>query len=156
MTAAHLIQSLASELRDATTNLKLPSEYHTEPTAQDFTPVKIFEQYLPLDLFENVEYYPSIVIELIKLSDDLKEGSTATIGLSLGVYAKEADGWLDAFHLMEVVRERLLSRRTIARRFRLTDEVEWTTPSAQPAPFFFITGELTYQLFQPHEVLTKC
>lgn len=158
MTTAHLIESIAAELREATAGVKLPSEYEAlttaEPTFADCTTVNIFEQRIPLDLFEQTSYYPAIIVELVKLTDDLKAGTTATVAVSVGVYAKEANGWKDAFHLMEVVRGRLLSKRVLAKRFRLTDEATWTPPPEQPAPFEFLTGELTYQLYQTREDLT--
>lgn len=158
MTAAHLIESLAAELREATAQVKLPVEYHTpkeggEPTFEDCVPVNVFTQYLPQDLFENEHYYPCICAELIKISDDLKDGSSVEVALSFGVFAYEERAWRDLFHLMEVVRQRILTSRVIANRFRLT-EATWQMidPELQPLPFMFGQGIVTYQIYQPHEI----
>ena len=154
MHTTNLITALAEEIRDATSNLKLPVEYQDETARQlkdTWVNVNIFEQQIPRDLFQETAYYPCCIVEFLSLSDNLKSGSIATVGLSLGVFAKEFDGWQDAFHLMEVVRERLLTRRLIAKKFRLTEEVVWQTAQEQPAPFFFVYGELNYEIFFPQE-----
>lgn len=158
MTAAHLIEALAAELREATAQIKLPVEYHEplatgEPTFADCVKVNIFEQNLPENLFEESAYYPCISAELIKISDDLKDGSTVEVALSFGVYAYEERAWRDLFHLMEVVRQRILIKRVIANRFRLTN-AEWglVEENLQPKPFMFGQGLLTYQIYQAQEI----
>ncbi len=159
MTTAHLVAAIAAELRDATANLKLPIEYHNEAQRRAETTwrrVQVFEQYIPADLFEETSYYPLVVVEWLSTRDKLRgveNGSIATVGLSFGVFAKEADGWKDCFHLMEVCRERLLSKRTLAKRFRLEDELTWETAGQQPAPFFYAYGEAQYQIYPIQEVL---
>lgn len=151
MTHINLIRALANELRGLLKRVKLPVEYATAASPDDFITVNVFEQFLPQDLFEQTTYYPLVLVEWLSTADNLKEISTAQVGLTIGVYAKEADGWIDAFYLMELVREHLLKRRLIAQRFRLTEEARWEVPSNQPAPFFFIMGTLTYEMFQPQE-----
>lgn len=151
MTHIHLIQALASELKELLSHVKMPTEYATEPTADNFIAVNIFEQYLPKNLFEETAYFPFVVIEWLETQDNLKEGSTAQIGLTFGTYAHEENGWIDAFYLMELVRERLLSKRLIANRFWLADEINWRIESNQPSPFFILYGTLTYEIFQPQD-----
>lgn len=150
----HLVESVAAEIRAATATLKYPVEYHDEKTRRQsstWQKVKIFEQYIPRDLFENDAYYPCITVEWLETQDDTQSGSTATLGLTCGVFAKEADGWKDAFHLMEAVRRRLISVRTVANRFRLTGSVTWQQVTQQPTPFYFVYGEATYEIFQAAE-----
>ena len=158
MTPTNLIQALAAELKEATAQIRLATEYHEpkeggEPTFEDCVAVNVFTQYLPQDLFENEHYYPCICAELIKISDDLKDGSSVEVALSFGVYAYEERAWRDLFHLMEVVRQRILTKRVIANRFRLT-AAEWglVEENLQPKPFYFGQGILTYQIYQPQEI----
>lgn len=151
MTHIHLIQALASELKELLSHVKMPTEYAAEPTADNFIAVNIFEQYLPKNLFEETTYFPFVLAEWLETQDNLKEGSTAQIGLTVGTYALEETGWIDAFYLMELVRERLLSKRLIANRFRLADEINWHVESNQPSPFFILYGTLTYEIFQPQD-----
>lgn len=157
MTHAHLIESIAAELKDATKNVRLPTEYAENPTAENFTPINIFGVYIPEDLFQKTSFFPCIIVEFLSLDEKLSgkdAGAVARVGLSIGVFAKEADGWKDAFHLMEICRERLLSKRTIAERFRLVDEVHWETAQTQPRPFFFLYGEFlfdTYLIQEPFD-----
>lgn len=154
MTTEHLIESLAAEIRAATANLKLPVEYYDEQQRRQETTwreVNVYEQYIPKDLFESDEYYPCVTVELLEVRDDLKQGSTATVALMCGTYAKEANGWKDAFRLMEVIRDRLLTRRTLAHRYRLAGECIWQVVPNQPAPFYFLYGEVIYETFMPQE-----
>ena len=153
MTHINLIRALADELRGLLSRVKLPVEYAEKATAEDFIKVNVFEQFLPKDLFEETTYYPLVLVEWLSTVDNLKEHSTAQIGLTLGVYAKEADGWIDALYLMELIRQHFLRKRLIAQKFRLTEEINWQVPSEQPLPFMFIMGELTYEMFQAQEEL---
>ena len=165
MTTTLLVETVAAEIRDATRLLKLPIEYHNERELRaeaTWRQVRVYEQYIPADLFQNDTYYPCVIVEWLSTTDRLRgveNGSTATVGLSFGVYAKEADAWKDCLHLMEVVRQRLLEKRTLAKKFRLEDEITWETAANQPTPFFYGYAELNYQIYQmtelPKEVKTK-
>lgn len=128
--------------------MRLPTEYAREP--DNFVKVNVFTQYIPKDLFEQETYFPCVVIELVSLRDNLKEGSVAEVVLSCGVYAKEADAWKDLFHLQEVIRRRLLTRRVIDKRFRLTGELITSFPDEQPTPFMFsyLTAQYSLYLYQ--------
>ena len=153
MTHIRLIRELSAELRVLLERVKLPVEYATTATAEDFIKVNVFEQFLPQDLFEETTYYPLVLVEWLSTVDDLKTESTAQVGLTLGVYAKEQDGWVDAFYLMELIRQDLLRKRLIGQRFRLTGEINWQVPNEQPAPFFFVMATLSYEIFQAQEEL---
>lgn len=161
MTHANLIESIAAELRDATKEIRFTTEYAEHPTTENYTPINIFSQYIPADLFDSTTYFPCIIVEWLETEDDIKGsdvGTTVRVGLSIGVFAKESDGWKDAFHLMEVCKERLLRKRTIAERFRLVDKVNWETAQNQPTPFFFVYAELAYDAFliqEPFDSLTE-
>lgn len=149
MTPTELVKTLAAEIRQAVENIQLPTEYATTPAQDNFVKVNVFEQYLPQDLFETTSYYPLVIVELVEVRDEINKESIATIGLTLGVYAKEADGWQDAFHLMEVIRQHLLTRRVIGKKFRLIDEATWSVPDAQPTPFYVVVGEVKYSVQLP-------
>ena len=154
MTHINLIRELARELRVLLIQTDLPKEYATDASPDDFVPVNVFEQYLPKDLFDETAYYPLVMVEWLSTVDNLKEISTAQVGLTIGTYAKEADGWVDAFYLMELIRQHLLKHRLIAQKFRLVEEINWQVPETQPSPFFFVMGTLSYEMFQPQEELT--
>lgn len=150
MTINNLLEELSIEICDATKNFKLEREYHTV-SGENFRPIKIFTQYIPTDLFEAEDYFPCVTVELIELRDILQGKSLATISISCGVFAKEFDAYRDAFTLLQIIRHRLLTKRTIAEKFRLTDEMVWQMPNQQPTPFFFVYGEAVYETFQPQE-----
>ena len=153
MTHIRLIRELSAELRGLLERVKLPVEYATTATPDDFIKVNVFEQFLPQDLFEETTYYPLVLVEWLSTTDDLKAESTAQVGLTIGVYAKEQDGWVDAFYLLELIRQHLLRKRLIGQRFRLTGEINWQVPNEQPAPFMFIMATLSYEIFQAQEEL---
>lgn len=145
MTPARLISELATRIKEVSAQVRLPLE-----DDERLVEVEVLENYLPEDLFENTSYLPFVLAELITIKDDLRDGSTAEVGLTIGTYAQEMDGWRDCFHLMQVIRQDLLERRVIAKRFRLTG-CQWELPDVQPRPFFYATGLLTFDLFQPQE-----
>ena len=146
MTPTRLISELAARIKEVTAQIRLPLETG-EPVE-----VEVFAQYLPEDLFENTAYLPFCLIELLNIKDDFKDGSEAQVGLTAGIYAREVDAWKDSFHLMEVIRQDLLKRRLIGRRFRLTG-AQWELPDTQPREFFFATGILTFDFYQVQEVI---
>ena len=152
MTHARLIEELAAEVEDALKDAKLPVEYQKTPTPEDFVKVNVFAGYLPEDLFENSSYWPCVIIEYLETHDDLKAGSLVTLGISICTFALEADAWKDCLHLMELTRERLLTRLLLAKRFRLHD-LKWSTPTEQPREFYIISGEVVYEIFLPQEHL---
>ena len=145
MIHANLIDAVADLCHDAVKSIELPTENSPSEV------VNIFKQYLPPDLFESTEYVPWLLVEWLGTKESLTEGSAAQIGLSIGVYAEKADGYLDAFYIMELLRIQLLSKRTLANKFRLLNEVSWEPAQAQPAPFFVLYGSLSYSVFQPQE-----
>lgn len=155
MTHTRLIEELAAEVRDALKGLKLPIEYQREredliTDTDDFVTVNVFENYLPENIFETTSYLPFVLVEWLETHDDLKAGSTADIGLSIATFSFEQYAWKNAFHIMSILRERLLEKRLIAKRFRLKD-AKWQTPESQPREFFYITGILSYDIYQPIE-----
>ena len=146
MTAARLVSELATAIKKACALVKLPLE------SEEAVAVEVFSQYLPEDLFETTRYLPFALVELLSIKDDFKEGSRAEVGLTLGIYAPDADAWFDAFHLMQVIRQEVLTYRVIAKRFRLTG-CQWELPDVQPRPFFYCTGILTFDIFQAEELI---
>ena len=151
MTATDLVDAVADEVRQAVANLKLPLEHQSSVDVQ-LKPVNVYTGYLPRDAFNDDNYYPLVLVEWMSTSDEFgaTSGSTSTIGLSMGVFTAESYGWKDALHLTEIVRHRLLTRRVVGNKFRLTDSANWEVVPDQPLPFFFTTATLTYQTFQPH------
>lgn len=154
MTTTLLITSLSETIRAITANMRLPVEYQNEEERRaetTWSKINVYEQYIPADLFQNEVYFPCVIVELLDLTDNIKDGTTATVGLSVGTFAKEADGWKDCFNLVEVIRRRLLSERVVAKSYRLKGEIVWQPAQNQPAPFFFMYAEAQYELYLPQE-----
>ena len=161
MTATDLVEAVADEIRDAVKDLKLPIEHHgvdgskLDQVRPFLVPVNVFEGFLPQEVFNDENYYPLVLVEWLGTNDEFgaTAKSTSNIGLSMGVFAAENWGWKDALHLTEVIRHRLLTRRVVGKKFRLTDDAGWEVAQEQPLPFFYTYATLTYQMFQPNTFL---
>lgn len=152
MIAVDLVKAVADELRDALKDTKLPIEHHNSDVP--LKNVTVYEGFLPREKFNDDAYYPLVLVEWMSTTDELDGAnprSTSIIGLSMGVFAAESYGWMDSLHLTELIRHRLLTRRLIAQKFRLTGEAHFEMSSEQPLPFMYSFATLNYQTFQPVE-----
>lgn len=148
MIPVHLILALKEEVEKAVKN------YHMEAENQEDKKISVYAQHIPDENFEDDTYYPLIIISLQKVKDnagDAPEASTATIGFTFGVHGFGEDAWKDLLNMMEHVRQHLLTHRTLADYFRLVLPVEWEAIEAQPYPFWFGYGTVTYTVAQPQE-----
>lgn len=149
MTPANLILALAKEIETAVKDYKLKAEN------QGDRKITVYAQHIKDEDFEDGAYYPLVIVSLQKAKDHLDnsgpEASMATVGLTFGVFAEDKNGWMDLLNIMEHVRQRILTNRTIEQTYRLTDVVEWETIEAQPYPFWFGYGTLKYTIAQPQE-----
>lgn len=143
-----LINSLKEEIEIAVKDLRLRAEN------QEDKHVSVYAQHIPDEDFHDDSYYPLVIVSLNKVEDTESvegSGSTATIGLTIGVYGEDKQAWMDLLSIMERIRQRVLIFRKLDRRFRLVLPVKWETVEAQPYPFWFGYGTLVYQIAQPNE-----
>ncbi|MBQ7516018.1 MAG: hypothetical protein IJS96_07015 [Schwartzia sp.] len=118
--------------------------------------VTVYAQHIPDDDFETDTYYPLVIVSLQKVKDAEEietkpDASTATVSITFGVHGFEPDAWVDLLNIMEHVRQRLLTHRTIANLYRLVLPLEWETAEVQPYPFWFGYGTAVYSIAQPQE-----
>lgn len=143
-----LINSLKEEIEIAVKDLRLRAEN------QEDKHVSVYAQHIPDEDFHDDSYYPLVIVSLNKVEDTESvegSGSTATVGLTIGVYGEDKQAWMDLLSIMERIRQRVLIFRKLDRRFRLVLPVKWETVEAQPYPFWFGYGTLVYQIAQPNE-----
>lgn len=148
MIPVNLLFALKAEVEDAVKDYKMAAEN------QDDKKVTVYAQHIPDENFLEDTYYPLIIVSLQKVKDSLEdapEASIATVGFTFGVHGFEPEAWRDLLNLMEHVRQRLLTHRTIADAYRLVLPIEWETIEAQPYPFWFGYGTVTYTIAQPQE-----
>ena len=82
---------------------------------------------------------------------DEEEGiSTATIGMTIGVYGEDKNAWMDLLSIMERIRQRICNNRTVARKYPLEYPNKWETVEAQPYPFWFGYGTVKYRVGHPN------
>lgn len=143
-----LINCLKKEIEIAVKDYRLKAEN------QEDKPVSVYAQHIPNEDFEDDSFYPLVIVSLQKVEDaDISEGdgSTATVGLTIGVHGEDKLAWMDLLSIMERIRQRVLIFRKLDNRFRLILPTKWETIEAQPYPFWFGYGTLVYQIAQPQE-----
>lgn len=141
-----LIEAVAAEVEAAVKDYKLSAEN------QDDKKVTVYRQHIPNDAFEDDSYYPLAIVSYQDSTDD-ENGSTATIGITFGVYGEDKNAWRDLLSIMERTRQRLLIYRKLDDRFRLILPSKFETIENQPYPFWFGYATLAYTIAQPTEEL---
>lgn len=140
MIPARLIEALAEEIRDATKDYVLKAE------GQQDKKVAVYCQHIPDEDFLSDTYYPLVIVSVQNVVDGDDGISTATIGLTVGVYGEDKEAWMDLLSIMERIRQRICSNRVIARKYPLEFPTKWETIENQPYPFWFGYGTLKYRV----------
>ena len=112
MIPAILVKGVAEQVREASKLYKMQAE------GQEDKAVSVYEQHIPEDELRDDSYCPLVVVSCQNV-EDTAEGSTATIGLTIGVYGQDKQAWLDLLSVMERIRQRLLLVQKIDDIFRL-------------------------------------
>lgn len=148
MIPERLINCLKEEIETAVKDYRMKAE------GQQDKPVTVYAQHIPDADFEDDSYYPLVIVSLQKVEDAEPAegtGSTATAGITFGIYGEDKLAWMDLLSIMERVRQRLLIFRILDRRFRLILPAKFETIENQPYPFWFGYGTVVYQIGQPNE-----
>lgn len=140
MIPARLIEALADEIRDATKDYKLKAE------GQEDKKVTVYCQHIPDEDFTQDTYYPLVIVSVLSVEDGEQGFSTATVGLTIGVYGEDKNAWMDLLSIMERIRQRVCSLKTIDRKYALVWPNKWETVEAQPYPFWYGYGTLQYRV----------
>ena len=92
---------------------------------------------------------PHIVIRPVEISDT-DDGSTMKIQLLMMTYSADMDkGYLDIYHIAEIVRQAVEQQSIIAEMYVLQLPVKTMIPEDQPWPEWWAYMELTYTLGRP-------
>ena len=161
MTPTGLVMALKSEIEEAVKDYKMKAEN------QEDKRISVHAQYIKGEIIDGAAdgddetgdtYYPLIIVAYQGGEDDTptrerprEEASTANIGLTFSVYGEDDAAWMDLLNIMEHVRQRVLTKRTVADLYRLVLPIEWHTIETQPYPFWFGYGTLKYTIAQPQE-----
>ena len=151
MTPADLISELAAEIEDAVKNFTFPAESQADKK------ISVWRQNFPREGFENATYYPYVEVKLFRVRDNVPkqniEASVATVVITCGVYTEGKEGWRDLLNLCECIRQRLLTRRTIGKQFRLILPTQFEVELNQPEPFMIAYMTADYTVAQPQQQL---
>lgn len=144
MTPTLLVEAVAEEIEAAT------AAYILQAEDQKDKKIAVYRQHFPNEDFEDDSYYP-LVIASYQSSEDTEDGSTATIGLTVGIYGHDKKAWQDLLSVLERIRQQLLTHRKLSHRFRLLLPTKFETIENQPYPYWFGYATLKYQIGQPAE-----
>ena len=139
-----LIKALADEVREAT------KDYVMKAEGQEDKKVSVYCQHIPDEDFQTDTYYPLVIISVQDVVDEEEGISTATIGMTIGVYGEDKNAWMDLLSIMERIRQRICNNRTVARKYPLEYPNKWETAEAQPYPFWFGYGTVKYRVGHPN------
>lgn len=93
---------------------------------------------------------PYIVIRPVRIDDDDKEGSTADLQILVTTYNdNKEDGHLALYHILEFIRQSLLTHRLIKKKNILQMPIKTMIPEEQPFPQWWGYMEVTYSIGQP-------
>lgn len=161
MTPTGLVTALKAEIEDAVKGYKMQAENQGDKR------VSVYAQYIRGEIIDGAAegddeigdtYYPLIIVTYQGGKDDTptresprEEASVANIGLTFSTYGEDEAAWMDLLNIMEHVRQRVLTKRTVADEYRLVLPIEWHTIETQPYPFWFGYGTLQYTIAQPQE-----
>ena len=106
MIPALLVKAVADQVREATKLYKMRAE------GQEDKAVTVYEQHIPDEEYESDTYYPYVIVSC-QTVEDVEDGSTATIGLTVGVYGEDRLAWMDMLSIMERVRQRNESQKSL-------------------------------------------
>ena len=135
-------------MREATKLYKMQAEGQGDKT------VSVYEQHIPDEEYEDDTYYPYVIVSCQNVEDG-PPGSTATIGLTIGVYGQDKLAWMDLLSIMERIRQRLLLLQKLDNIFRLLLPTKFETIENQPYPYWFGYATLVYQIPQPNMKTAK-
>ncbi len=148
MIPVELVRELKAEISAAVATYKMAAEKQADKA------ITVYAQHINDGDFENDTYYPLIIVSIQKVEDGetaQMDGSFATVSLTFGVYGEDGEAWMDLLNIMEHVRQWLLKKRTVGKKFRLQLPTKWEAIEAQPYPFWFGYGTLKYSIAQPVE-----
>ena len=140
MIPARLIEALAEEIRDATKDYVLKAEGQTDKK------LSVYCQHIPDEKFMSDTYYPLVIVSVQNVEDDEQGISTATIGLTIGVYGEDEQAWMDLLSIMERIRQRVCLQRIKDRKYALVLPNKWETVEAQPYPYWYGYATLKYRI----------
>ncbi|MCI6870075.1 MAG: hypothetical protein MR853_05030 [Selenomonadales bacterium] len=140
MIPARLIEALAEEIRDATKDYVLKAEGQADKK------LSVYCQHIPDEKFMSDSYYPLVIVSVQNVEDDEQGISTATIGLTIGVYGEDEQAWMDLLSIMERIRQRVCMQRIIDRKYALVLPNKWETVEAQPYPYWYGYATLKYRI----------
>lgn len=97
---------------------------------------------------------PAIVVRPLDVTDELDGGSTMHVAILVQTYSGDLDmGHLELYHLLEFIRQALLSEHIIGGVVSLELPLKTTIPAEQAFPVWLGGIEATYTIGQPQGIL---
>ncbi len=140
--------TLAGELRSFLADVL--ANVGTEDKNGDIVTPRIVDAYLPPKQSSEADDFPFVIVrpEDGSLERDYVD---VTVGIIIGCYSKEYDGYGFCLIVMERIRAALamLPAQTLARRFQLLFPIEWENLPEQPYPLWQLTMTTKWRMRAP-------
>ena len=133
MTPINLIHSMAKNISEVV------KDYNFIAELQKKKPVSVYEQFLPVDKFEDDTIYPMVLVSCRRIEVTGKNfdfDRVCSLILTLGVYGGDKeDGWRDLFNMTERIMQFLFQTPSIDDKFSLIELPIFEPLADQPEPF---------------------
>lgn len=126
MTTVQIMDDMAAFIADQVKDFK--AEHR-----KGSVPISVFPGYPPIR--DRPEESESFIYVLVYSFESTADESTAKVEIAFSVYDNDKqDGWRTLANLMELVRQALLKKRVIAKKYSLNFPIKAEVALAQPAP----------------------
>lgn len=105
------------------------------------------------------ERFPYLLVTPVRGVDSAEgaeQDARATIAFVIGVHSDADDGWLDALHLVDAIRQSLEGEPLLAGTdFEHVGPLEWEMPDEQPRPQWHAVVTTTFLIPRPRRVIPE-
>lgn len=100
---------------------------------------QVVEGWLPPKETTDVPDVPYVIVRLTD-GEDNADNAQVNVRILVGTYSEDIAGWKDAANVMLRIRERLLTTRTLAKKYRMELPLKWKLFEEPPYPVWI--GEI--------------
>ena len=145
-----LVDELCTVVQAATADLMLETESGERKAAQVIPGFLDEDEPKPGKPPDDSVPVPFVIVRFLD-SDDNQEQSTATVKIIATTYSKQGQGWRDPLELLERIRQALLRKRIVGKRFMFAYPIKIEMPEDRPWPYSIAWMTTTWTIAQPIE-----
>ena len=139
------LEAICKEIEVAVKDYRLD----VEDKGVEGKPVTVYRQHIPDEDFEQDSFYPLVIVNVAKVTDNLDGKSIVEVNLCVGVFGEHQTAWMDLLSIMERIRQHLCVNKVIGNKYHVQMPMEWETAEKQPIPYWFGYGAVKFVVGQP-------